>query len=227
MSLRLFWALFFTLLLSVGVCSAKNITANFNSEIVGTVAKSFESVAGIWHIDEDANNIVYAVDGRKWMSGMESDGIIGEARRLYSEFLGNPTFPLSIYRGIKRFVNGTIYVKFKAISGRIDQGAGIAFDIKPNGDYMVIRANPLENNIIAFKIEKGNRSTVQETGDIPLESKKWYVLKVVIKGDRVEGYLNNKRYINFKFKNKTDGRIGLWSKSDSYVLFDDFTVESN
>lgn len=210
---RLFLIYFFTLFVLVGTCSAKDIS------------KSFDSITRTWHIDKDANNVVYAVDGRKWLSGTKSAGIIGKAEVLYSEFLGKPVFPLSVYREIKRFDNGIISVKFKAISGRIDQGAGIVFNLKPNGDYLVIRANPLENNIIAFKIEDGSRSTVQEAGNIPIESMKWYTLKVVITGDKVEGYLNNKRYISFKFKKKIEGKIGLWSKSDSYVFFDEFTAK--
>jgi hypothetical protein len=36
----------------------------------------------------------------------------------------------------------------RGISGRIDQGAGILFNLKPNGDYLTIRANPPENNLV-------------------------------------------------------------------------------
>jgi hypothetical protein len=35
-------------------------------------------------------------------------------------------------------------VKFEGISGRIDQGAGILFNLKPNGDYLTVRANRLK-----------------------------------------------------------------------------------
>ncbi len=101
------------------------------------------------------------------------------------------------------------------------------FNIKPNGDYLVIRANPVENNMVAFKMERGYRSVVQWIRNVPIESRKWYTLKVVIKADQVEGYLNNKRYISLKFKKKIEGKIGLWSKSDSYVFFDSFTARPN
>ena len=161
-----------------------------------------------------------------------SAGIADKAKALYgqryAEFLDSLAaykyFPLTIFQGIKDFSNGTISVKFKAISGRIDQAAGIAFNIKPNGDYLVIRANPVENNMVAFKMERGYRSVVQWIRDVPIQSRKWYILKVVIKDNRAEGYLNNKRYITFKYKKNIDGKIGLWSKSDSYVFFDNFSV---
>ncbi len=233
-TMRLLIAVIFFFSISAGICNAKAITVNFNNDVIGAPATSFSSFVGTWYIDRDGTNVVYAVDGRKWLRGTMSAGIADKAKALYgeryAEFLDNLTaykyFPLTIYQGEKSFSSGTISVKFKAISGRIDQGAGIAFNIRPNGDYLVIRANPLENNIVAFKMRRGNRSVVQWRRNIPIESKKWYELKVVIKDGRVEGYLNNKRYINFKPKKQIEGKIGLWSKSDSHVFFDNFTVQT-
>jgi len=215
------------------VFAGEAISVNFNNEVAGAPSKSFSSFVGTWYIDRDGDKMVYAVDGRKWARGTMSAGIADKAKALYgqryAEFLDSLAaykyFPLTIYQGIKSINSGTISVKFKAISGQIDQAAGIAFNIKPNGDYLVIRANPVENNIVAFKMERGYRSVVQWIRNVPVESRKWYTLKVVIKGDRVEGYLNDKRYISFKFKKKIEGKIGLWSKSDSYVFFDNFTVQ--
>ncbi|MCK5807433.1 hypothetical protein KAH37_00460 [bacterium] len=162
-----------------------------------------------------------------------AEGIAQKAKALYgkryAEFLDNldayKYFPLSIYKGAESVANGTITVSFKAISGRIDQGAGIAFNIKPNGDYLVIRANPLERNIVLFKMEKGKRSSVKWVRNIPHKSKVWHTLKVVINGDKVEGWLNGKKYITYKHKEKIAEKIGLWSKADSYVFFDDFIFE--
>lgn len=163
-----------------------------------------------------------------------SAGIADKAKALYgeryAEFLDNLNaykyFPLTIYQETENLSDGVLSVDFKAISGRIDQAAGIAFNIQPNGDYLVIRANPLENNLVAFKMERGERSVVQWIRNVPTPSLKWHHLKVLIKDDQVEAYLNNKRYIAFKFNKKIDGKIGLWSKADSYVLFDNFTVET-
>ena len=58
-------------------------------------------------------------------------------------------------------------VRFEGISGRIDQGAGILFNLKPNGDYLTIRANPLENNLVLWKFEKGKRSSVKWIRNTP------------------------------------------------------------
>jgi hypothetical protein len=47
---------------------------------------------------------------------------------------------------------------------------------------------------------------------------------VSISGKKVEGYLNGKLYLEHTLAEPVSGRIGLWSKADSHVYFDDFTV---
>lgn len=230
--MRKFLIVLVLLVISGTIWSLKLTKVDFNSGVFAAQSKDFSAFVGRWHIDRDGKNLVYAVDGRKWEQGLMAEGIAQKAKALYgkryAEFLDNleayKYFPLSIYKDVKNFTNGTITVSFKAISGKIDQGAGIAFNIKPNGDYLVIRANPLERNLVLFKMEKGKRSSVQWVRSIPHKSKVWHTLKIVIKGTTVEGWLNGKKHIVYKHKEKVSGKIGLWSKADSYVFFDDFMV---
>ena len=206
---------------------AKSVTVDFEKG-----ADGFASIVGYWHVDKDGKNTVYAVDGRKWARGTLSPGVAEKAKALYgeryAEFLDNVQaykyFPLTVFKGIEDFRKGEISVQFKAISGRIDRGAGIAFDIKKNGDYLVIRANPLENNIVLFRLKNGRRSVVQWIRNVKTPSKVWHTLKVVIDGKKVYGYMNDKLYIKYTNKKPISGRIGLWSKADSYVFFDNFKV---
>jgi hypothetical protein len=122
------------------------------------------------------------------------------------------------------FRNGEITVRFEGISGRIDQGAGILFNLKPNGDYLTVRANCLENNLVLWKFEKGRRSSVKWIRDTPTPSRRWHDLKIRIAGAKVEGWLDGKLYLEHTLPEPVSGRIGLWSKADSHVYFDDFTV---
>jgi len=66
----------------------------------------------------------------------------------YGEILDNVKafayFPYAVATGVDDFREGQISLRFKGTSGRIDQGAGILFNLKPNGDYLTVRANPLE-----------------------------------------------------------------------------------
>ena len=98
------------------------------------------------------------------------------------------------------------------------------FNLKTNGDYLTIRANCLENNVVLWKFEKGRRSSVKWIRDTPTPSGQWHDLKVRIAGNKVEGYLNGKLYLEHTLTDPVTGRVGLWSKADSHVYFDEFSL---
>jgi hypothetical protein len=205
---------------------------DFSNETVGAEATSFLSMVGVWRIEAEGNKKVLAVDGRQWKEGQASAGIADKARALYgeryAEFLDRVQafayYPYTVDKEVADFRNGEISVRFEGISGRIDQGAGILFNLKTNGDYLTIRANPLENNLVLWKFEKGKRSQVKWIRNTPTPTRTWHALKVRIAGTKVEGYLNGKLYLEHTLPEPVAGRIGLWSKADSHVYFDDFTV---
>ena len=98
------------------------------------------------------------------------------------------------------------------------------FNLKPNGDYLTIRANCLENNLVLWKFEKGKRSSVKWVRNTPTATKQWHELKVRVSGTKVEGYLDGKLYLEDTLAQPVSGRIGLWSKADSHMYFSDYTV---
>src|SRR5499433_3670360 len=132
--------------------SSKQMVEDFSSETVGAEPASFVPAVGNWLIGADGNNKVLVVDGRQWKEGQASAGLADKARALYgeryAEFLDRVQayayFPYVVAKDVDDFRNGEISVRFEGISGRIDQGAGILFNLKPNGDYLTLRANPLE-----------------------------------------------------------------------------------
>lgn len=207
-------------------------TIDFVRGTPGTEAASFSALVGIWHVDRDGTRNIYAADGRDWEQGLMAPGAAEKAKALYgegsTEFLRNLEnyryYPLTILKEVKSFREGSIEVSFKPVSGRIDQAAGIAFNIKPNGEYLVLRANALEDNLVLFRLDQGRRSTVQWIGKVPVPSNRWHTLKVVVNGKKIEGYLNGTKYVDYQWNEKVDGRIGLWSKADSFVFFDKFSV---
>ncbi len=205
---------------------------DFSNETVGAEPKSFLSVVGVWRIEQEGAKKVLAVDGRQWKEGQSSAGLADKARALYgeryAEFLDRVQafayYPYTVAKDVTDFRNGEITVRFEGISGRIDQGAGILFNLKPNGDYLTARANPLENNLVLWKFEKGKRSQVKWIRNTPTATRQWHDFKVRISGAKVESYLDGKLYLEHTLPAPVSGRIGLWSKADSYVYFDDFTV---
>ena len=86
-------------------------------------------------------------------------------------------------------------------------------------------ANALENNLVLFKFEKGKRSSLQWVKDVPTPSSQWHTLKVMIRGKKIEEHIDDRKYIDYKHHEPISGKIGLWSKADSYVFFDNFIVE--
>ncbi len=211
---------------------AAPIKVDFANETVGAEPKSFVSIVGVWRIESEGGTKVLAVDGRQWKEGQSAAGIADKARALYgeryAEFLDRVQayayFPYTVAKDVQDFTNGEIAVRFEGISGRIDQGAGLLFNLKPNGDYLTVRANPLENNLVLWKFEKGKRSSVKWIRNTPTPSHQWHDLKVRISGAKVEGYLDGKLYLEHTLPEPVSGRIGLWSKADSHVYFNEFTV---
>src|ERR1044071_4933590 len=180
----------------VCVVSAKaqqETAIDFSKETAGAEPKSFLSVVGIWRIEQEGSKKVLAVDGRQWKEGQSSAGVADKARALYgeryAEFLDRVQayayFPYVVAKDVADFKGGEISVRFEGISGRIDQGAGILFNLKPNGDYLTVRANPLENNLVLWKFEKGKRSSVKWIRNTPTPTRQWHDLKVRIAGTKV------------------------------------------
>ena len=58
----------------------------------------------------------------------------------------------------------------------------------------------------------------------PTPTRQWHDLKVRIAGPKVAAYLDGKLYLEHTLTEPVSGRIGLWSKADSHMYFDDFTV---
>lgn len=217
---------------ALAAAAQQTVKADLSSETVGTEPKSFLSVVGIWRIEAENGRKVLTVDGRQWKEGQSSAGLADKARALYgeryAEFLDRVQayayFPYAVFKDVEDFRNGEINVRFEGLSGRIDQGAGILFNLKPNGDYLTIRANCLENNLVLWKFEEGKRSSVKWIRNTPTATRQWHDLKVRIAGAKVEGYLDGKLYLEHTLPEPISGRIGLWSKADSHMYFADFAA---
>lgn len=217
---------------SVAAAAQQNVKADLSNETVGAEPKSFLGVVGVWRIEAENGKTVLTVDGRQWKEGQSSAGLADKARALYgeryAEFLDRVQayayFPYAVFKDVQDFHNGEISVRFEGLSGRIDQGAGILFNLKPNGDYLTIRANCLENNLVLWKFEKGKRSSVKWVRNTPTATRQWHELKVRIAGTKVEGYLDGKLYLEHTLPEPVSGRIGLWSKADSHMYFADFAA---
>lgn len=115
-------------------------------------------------------------------------------------------------------------VRVKANSGNEDQGGGPIWRCKDANNYYVCRINPLENNFRVYKVENGKRSQLKSE-KIETKTGKWYEVRAVMVGDRIECYVDGKKYLEVEDTTFKDaGKVGLWTKADASSSFDDVCV---
>ncbi|MBX7221397.1 MAG: DUF1080 domain-containing protein [Blastocatellia bacterium] len=211
----------------------QSIHIDVTKEKVGRDSTKFLAVVGNWSVVDDGGTKVMAVDGREWLRGNPSRSLAENARAIYGskheDFIDNVKafayFPYSVANEIKDFQNGEITVKFKMISGKLDKCSGILFNLKPNGDYLTVRFNGKEDNLVLWTFNKGVRKFVKKgTENMPLELEKWHEIKIAVHGVQLEGWLNGKKLLDYTLPEPVSGKVGLWSKTDSVSYFKDFTV---
>jgi hypothetical protein len=137
---------------------------------------------------------------------------------------GTATFPWCV-KNDTQAENGSVEVKFKALSGKEDQAGGVVWRWKDSNNYYVARANALENNLSLYYTENGSRRPLKYV-DAPVPANTWHTLKVTYKGEAIQVSLNGKVYIDLKdARISGGGKAGVWTKADSVTLFDDFTTQ--
>src|SRR6266404_22368 len=211
----------------------KTIHVDLSKERAGRESTKFLSVVGNWSIVQDDGKQVLAVDGRQWLRGQPSGGLAEKARAIYGsrneEFIDNVKafayFPYAVAKEVDDFHDGDISIRFKLVSGKLDQCAGILFNLKSNGDYLAVRFNGKEDNVVLWTFNKGKRSFVKKgLENVPLQMNQWNTLQISIHGTDLQASLNGKHLLDYTMAAPVSGKIGVWSKTDSVSYFDDYTV---
>jgi hypothetical protein len=131
-------------------------------------------------------------------------------------------FP-AIRLGEKVYADLVATVRFKALSGKDDQAAGIIFRVQDANNYYILRANALEDNVYFFRYASGTRSSITH-GNVKVPSGQWQELKLEVEGNRFRGYLNGQLVVETTDDAYKAGGVGLWTKADSVTCFDDFRI---
>jgi hypothetical protein len=125
----------------------------------------------------------------------------------------------------KKFADVDVSVRFRPVSGREDASGGIIFRAKDGQNYLLVRANALENNFRLYTIVNGKRSTIASAKVNEPKLGAWHTIRVVATGPKVEAYLNGARLLDHEDKTFTAGWVGLWTKADSVTEFADLEVK--
>jgi hypothetical protein len=140
-------------------------------------------------------------------------------------------FPLCVHEGITA-KDADISVKFKPVSGKQDQAAGIVWRYRDKDNYYIVRANALEDNVVLYKVQNGKREDLPLKGEGRTYGKKatvpknqWSELRVTAKGNHFTVWLNGQKLYEVEDGTFTEaGKVGLWTKADSVTYFDDLKV---
>jgi hypothetical protein len=212
------------------------IAVNLARERAGAEPSRFLAVVGNWIITtDDAGKKVLQVDGRQWIKGQPSAGLAAKARTIYGsrheEFIDSVKayayFPYAVAKDVDEFHDGEISIRFRLIAGQLDQCAGILFNLKPNGDYLTVRFNGKEDNLVLWTFKNGKRSFVKKgTEEVHLKMGEWHRIKIAVAGTQLRGFLDDKPLLEYTLAEPVSGKVGVWSKTDSVSQFDDFAVQT-
>lgn len=132
-------------------------------------------------------------------------------------------FPIALLRDVTAR-NVDVTVRFRPVSGKVDQAAGLIVRARDENNYYVARANALENNVRLYRVVKGSRQRFAGV-DVPVARGQWQQLGLRVEGDRFTVSLNGRTL--FKATDRTFaevGRVGVWTKADSVTYFDELVV---
>jgi hypothetical protein len=124
----------------------------------------------------------------------------------------------------QKFDDLDVTVRFRPVSGKEDASGGIIFRAKDGRNYLLIRANSLENNFRLYAMVKGKRSTIASARVTEPALGEWHRIRVVAKGTKIQAYLDDTLLLDHEDKTFTGGWVGLWTKADSVTEFADLEV---
>jgi hypothetical protein len=128
-------------------------------------------------------------------------------------------FPLAIYKPISGN-NVEVAARFKPVAGRVDRAGGIAVRLMTPGDYYVVRANALENNVRFYRVLKGKREQLAGA-KTKVTANEWHTLALRAEGDRFTVSFDGEQLFTATHETfKEPGKVALWTKADSVTRID-------
>jgi Domain of Unknown Function (DUF1080) len=124
----------------------------------------------------------------------------------------------------QKFADVDVSVRFRPVSGKEDASGGIIFRARDGRNYLLVRANALENNFRFYTIVNGKRSTIASARVKEPTLGAWHTIRVVATGPKVQAYLDGALLLDHADATFTEGWIGLWTKADSVTEFSDLEI---
>jgi hypothetical protein len=212
------------LMLAIGAVlvaqSAPRRTIDFESDKPGQPSSSFTTALtgsgrpGVWVVRRDD-------------AGPERGNVLAQTDADRTSY----RFPLAVCNDVTA-KDVDIRVRFRPVSGSVDQAAGLVWRYQDADNYYLVRANALEGNVVLYKVEKGKRTDLPLKGSGRTYGKKaavpknqWSQLGVTVRGPLFTVSLNGQGL--YEVEDTTfagEGQVGVWTKADSVTYFDDLTI---
>jgi hypothetical protein len=133
-------------------------------------------------------------------------------------------FPLLIYMPtVPADVEATI--RFKPVSGKVDQAGGVAVRLADRNNYYIARANALENNVRLYRVVAGRREQFAGA-NTRVAAGAWHTLTLRAQGNRFAVSFDGKRLFTATDNRfGSPGKVALWTKADSVTRFDRLEIK--
>lgn len=159
----------------------------------------------------------------KWVVETDKDK---PANHVLAQTSADPTddrFPLAVVKdGVYKDV--TLNVRARPISGNVDQGFGLVWRYRDANNYYITRCNADEDNCTIYHVVNGRRRAFQNRG-VKVATNTWHTLKIEATDDHFVVTYDGQKVLDARDETfKEAGKVGLWTKADSVIQFDDLVI---
>ncbi len=117
-------------------------------------------------------------------------------------------------------------VKFKIISGEQQRAAGLIVRFQDIDHYFVLMADAMNQRFSLCRAQTGFQGLVcTQDQHVNITIGQWHSIRAEVAAQGIAGYLDDVRLLQRNDQNYlSGGPIGVWTKGDSNVYFDDLKV---
>ena len=187
-------------------------TFTFDADAVGAAPAGFEfartggGAEGTWVVEADKEK---------------------PSNRVLAQTSADPTdnrFPLAVVKQ-GTYKDVTLTVRARPVSGDVDQGFGLVWRYRDANNYYITRCNADEDNCTIYHVVKGSRRAFQNKS-VKVAKNTWHTLKLEAAGNHFVVTYDGQKVLDATDDTfKEGGKVGLWTKADSVIQFDDLAVE--
>ena len=192
--------------------SAESVKRDFESEAVGAPPAGFD--------------FARTGDGAEgqWVVRVEKGGTTNHVLLQESADSTDYRFPVAVLKQ-GSYKDVVLSVRARPLSGKVDQGFGLVWRYKDVNNYYITRCNADEDNCTIYHTVAGRRRSFLSKS-VKVAKNTWHTLKLEASDERFVVTFDGSVVLDARDSSfKEAGKVGLWTKADSVIEFDDLMVE--